>query len=73
MLRNITFSADASLIQKARAKAHKNKQILNILFRQWLASYIAGDVSSLDYPSLMKKLKHVKPGKHYSRDELNER
>ncbi len=69
MLKNITFSADASMIKKARQKALKNKETLNLVFRHWLESYVKEDVHLVSYTDLMKKLKHVRVGKHFSRDE----
>lgn len=73
MLKNITLSADENMIQQARAKAIKNKQTLNALFREWLKNYIKNETSISDYSLLMSKLKHVNSGKHFSRDEYNER
>jgi len=73
MLKNITFSADENIIKKARQKALKNKKTLNIVFRCWLESYVKDSMNSVNYVDLMKKLKHIKAGKHFSRDEMNER
>ena len=73
MLKNITFSAEANMIKKARQKALKNKETLNVAFRSWLESYVKEDTHPVDYADLMKKMKHVKAGKHFSRDELNEK
>lgn len=73
MLKNITLSAEESLIHLAREKAKKNKKSLNIIFREWLARYAANDRVSMDYQTLMKKLKYAKVGKHFTRDEMNER
>lgn len=73
MLRNITLSAEESVIHLAREKARKNKKSLNIIFREWLARYATTNQVSSDYQALMKKLKYAKAGKHFSRDELNER
>ena len=73
MLKNITMSADDRLIQKAREKASSERKTLNSLFRDWLKRYIGGENSSVNYQELMKKLSYANAGKHFSRDELNER
>lgn len=71
--KNITLSADEKLIQLARAKALRENKTLNKVFRDWLASYAGKFVSAENYLSFMRDLKYVKVGKHFSRDELNER
>ncbi len=73
MLKNITLSAEQHLIEHAREKAKKSKQTLNALFRQWLIYYLKENGSTTNYEKLMKSLAYSKPGKHFSRDELNER
>ncbi|MBN1181931.1 MAG: hypothetical protein JXB49_06560 [Bacteroidales bacterium] len=73
MLKNITLSAEAELIQKAREKANKEHTTLNANFRQWLKQYIHRNTKTIDYHTFMKKLDYVSPGRHFSRGELNER
>lgn len=73
MQKNITLSAEESLIKRAREKAHKEQTTLNSRFRQWLASYVGANTVVDDYAHLMQKLDYAKSGKTYSRDELNER
>ena len=73
MLRNITLSADESLIKKAREKAMKEKRTLNIAFREWLALYTRGKNKMMEYHNLMQRLSYANAGKRFSRDELNER
>jgi hypothetical protein len=72
-MKEITLSADEDLIARARLIARAQHQTLNAAFREWLAQFTAcaGDVQSFD--ALMKRLKHVDAGKHFSREELNER
>ena len=72
MTKNITFSADDELIRQARIKAMENHQTLNEIFREWLRNYVKSN-SHGDYISLMKKLAYAKPGRHFNRDEMNER
>ncbi|HLB57533.1 MAG TPA: hypothetical protein VJL60_01835 [Gammaproteobacteria bacterium] len=73
MLKNITLSAEERAILRARERAMKEKTTLNAVFRVWLIQYGQGETPSLQYETVMKRLKHIKSGKHYSRDELNER
>jgi len=72
-MKNITFSADEALIKKARSHAQKMGATLNDAFRQWLQSYVSQDGAGTRYRSIMKKLNYVRPGKQFSRDEMNER
>lgn len=73
MLKNITLSADEHLIELAREKARKQKQTLNVLFREWLAQYAKPTPMVDNYVRVMARLAYCNPGKHFHRDELNER
>ncbi len=73
MLKNITFSAEEDLIKKARTKASLQNSTLNNAFRAWLQWFASSDTTDTDYRTFMKKLSYVKPGRTFSRDELNER
>lgn len=73
MVKNITLSADESLIQKARHRAAEERKTLNELFREWIARYVGGEERSDKYRKLMKQLSQVRPGRTFSRDEANER
>ena len=46
-MKNITLSADDSLIEQARALARLRGTTLNEAFRGWLASYTSEDVNGL--------------------------
>ena len=72
-MKNITLSADADLIEKARQVARSEHKTLNSAFREWLERYTArtGDVDA--YDALMKSLRHINSGGPYTRDEMNER
>lgn len=72
-MKNITFSAEESLIEKARNKARLENSSLNKRFREWLKSYAARGESKEEYKKLMKRLDYVKAGKKFTRDEMNER
>jgi len=73
MTKNITFSADPNLIEKARQRAALEKRTLNTAFREWLARYVGRASPVHDYQQLMDDLSYASAGRLFSRDELNER
>ena len=73
VVKNITLSADEHLIELARNKAREQHTTLNQAFREWLVQFTAQQDRAKQYDELMKQLRHVKAGRHFSRDELNER
>jgi len=74
MFKNITLSADGSLIRKARQCAAGERKSLNALFREWIARYMGADGGGSEkYRQLMKHLNHVQPGRSFSREKMNER
>lgn len=73
MNRNVTLSAEDSLIEQAREKAEREKTSLNTLFREWLGRYVRPERSGESYDKLMRRLAHVRAAGPYSRDEMNER
>lgn len=73
MLKNITLSAEAELIKKARKKASKEHTTINATFRQWLKQYVNKNTKIVDYNNFMKQLDYAQPGRHFTREELNER
>ncbi len=72
-MKNITLSAPEELIEQARLVARAQGETLNAAFRKWLVHYAARGGSSRDYDLLMKRLRHVKAGGHFTRDEMSER
>lgn len=72
-MKNITFKADDTLIEKARLKAKQENRSLNDVFNEWLKVYIYPFDHACDYKSVMNKLSYVNSGQTYSRDEMNER
>lgn len=79
MLKNITFSADETLIREARRQAALQNTTLNQLFREWLEQYVVQQDSEARqqaiarYDALMRRLGHVNAGRKFTREELNER
>ncbi len=71
-MKNITFSADPEVIEKARRVAQTENKTLNAAFREWLASY-ARQETVRAHRELMERLKHIDAGGPYTRDEMNER
>lgn len=72
-MKNITFSADETLIKKARRRAQQSGKTLNEAFREWLKGYVSQEGGADSYRDLMKKLRGVSPGRRFSREEMNER
>lgn len=73
MLKNITLSAEESLIQRARAKAETRETTLNAEFRIWLVQYVERPQSAEAFLAVMRELDYAQPGRQFSRDEMNER
>ena len=72
-MKNITFSADPALIHKAREQARKAGMTLNDAFRIWLGGFAGQGHGEANYRNLMERLTYVRPGRHFSRQDLNER
>lgn len=72
-VKNITFSADEALIERAREVARSEHKTLNVAFREWLAGYAARRGNVQQYRALMDRLKHINSEGPYTRDEMNER
>lgn len=73
-MKNITLSADESLIEAARARAASEKTTLNEQFRRWLAEYAQARERMQRYESTMQGLRgQLKVGRKLSREAMNER
>jgi predicted transcriptional regulator len=72
-MRNVTLSADEDLIKRARALAKAQNKTLSAVFREWLAHYTAGSGDTESFDAIMKRMKHVDAGRHFTRNELNAR
>lgn len=73
MMKNITLSADETLIEQARKRAVVENTTLNTLFRAWLTRYTSQPAAADQYEQLMARLESVQPGRKFSREEMNER
>jgi hypothetical protein len=73
-VKNITLSAEESLIEQARRVAQSQNKTLNAAFREWLQQYAGRAGRGAAFKSLLQRLRHVQPGdRHFTRDEMNER
>ena len=73
MLKNITLSADKTLIERARQRAEAQKTTLNNEFRRWLAQYADAPQTADDFATFMEQFRYVVPGRKFTREEMNER
>jgi len=72
-MKNVTFSADEDLIERARSRARVEKKTLNAAFREWLQRYAGSSAAASQYAHSMRRLSHVQSGGPYTRDEMNAR
>jgi len=72
-VKNITLSAEESLIMQARKAAADQNTTLNAAFREWLASYTTRKSYAEQFDDLMERTKYVKIDRKYTREEMNER
>lgn len=72
-MKNVTLSADETLIERARHVAKSQHKTLNDAFREWLEQYADQAGSARELDALMKRLRHVRSGGRFSRDQMNER
>ena len=72
-MKNITLSADEALIEQARRVAKSESKTLNAAFREWLQHYASRAGRGAAFEALMRRLGDVQPGRHFTRDEMNER
>jgi hypothetical protein len=73
-MKNITLSADESLIEAARARARAEQTTLNEQFRRWLEHYAQTTGRMQRYESVMQSLRgRLQVGAKLGRDAMNER
>lgn len=73
-MKNITLSAEASLIEAARRRALGERTTLNEAFRRWLADYAQPKDKLQRHDAVMAELRgQLRVGRKLSRDEMNER
>lgn len=74
-VKNITLSADETLINEARRRATEERTTLNAQFRLWLASYAGRERQAARAETTIRELRSVisTGGRKFTRDEMNER
>jgi hypothetical protein len=72
-VKNVTFSADRLLLERARELARQRSTTLNQMFRDWLAEVTAVRRGRDRYSQLMRRLSHARSGGKFTRDEMNAR
>ena len=70
-MKKITFSADEQLIRQAKLVARTQGKSLNTAFREWLADFTGLSGQAKEAEALMMRLRHVKAGRRFTRDEMN--
>ena len=74
-MKNITLSADESLIEAARRRAAAEGTTLEALFRRWLAEYVGRERQADAAVAAIHDLREdiANAGRTFTRDEMNER
>jgi len=72
-MKNITLSAEETLIEQARLVARAQHKTLNAAFSEWLEQYAAQAGGGAAVDALMRRLRHVRSSGPYTREEMNER
>jgi hypothetical protein len=70
-MKKITFSADEDLIAQARLAARIQGKTLKSAFREWLVQFADFPREAQEAEALMKRLRHVRAGHSFTRDEMN--
>jgi hypothetical protein len=74
MSRNITFAADETLIDEARAVARAENTTLNEQFGLWLEQYARKRRAARAMETVDRMRRYVRTGgRKFTRDEMNER
>jgi hypothetical protein len=72
-MKRITFRAEEGLIAEARRVAKSQSTTLSGAFREWLKHFASQAGDSRDFDANMQRLRHIRSGRRYTRDEMNER
>jgi hypothetical protein len=74
VVKNVTLSADESLIEAARRRAQSEQTTLNEAFRHWLAAYAAAPLQADRAAAVVDRLRgRLVVGPMPTRDERNAR
>ena len=73
-MKNITLSADESLIEAARRRATEERTTLNAQFRLWLETYAQNEWQAEQAMNVIRELQgKLRVGRKLTREEMNER
>ncbi len=72
-MKNVTLSAEEHLIEQARLVARSHHKTLNAAFREWLVQFAAQQGTARQYDSLVARLRQVRAGRRFTRQERNAR
>ncbi len=73
-MKNITLSADESLIEAARRRASQERTTLNAQFRSWLESYAQSEWQAEQAMNVIRELQgKLRVDRKLTREEMNER
>jgi hypothetical protein len=72
-VRKINLSADEFAIDRAREVAQSEGKTLDEAFEEWLEWYASRNITHGEIEALFRSLKHVRAGRKFSRDEMNQR
>jgi hypothetical protein len=72
-MKNVTFTIDEKLLERAREKARNESSSLNVRFQEWLEKYVGETEKKEEFHSMMNRLNYVDSGGKFSREEMNER
>ena len=70
-MKTIRFSADEELIRQAKLVARAQAKSLNTAFREWLTQYSGLSGQAKEAEALMMRLRRIKAGRRFTRDEMN--
>lgn len=73
-MRNITLSAEESLIEAARRRAAAQHTTLNAQFRLWLSDYVGQETRAAQAMRTVREIQgKLRVGRKLTREEMNER
>ncbi|HET7291796.1 MAG TPA: hypothetical protein VFM88_05180 [Vicinamibacteria bacterium] len=72
-VKNVTLSAEARLLERARELARRRSTTLNQMFRDWLSELTTEPSRTDRYEQLMRRLAGARSGGRFTRDEMNAR
>ncbi len=72
-MKRITLRADEGLIEEVRLVAKSQYTTLSAAFREWLKLFASQPGNLKDFDGNMQRLRHIKSGRRFNRDEMNQR